>query len=83
MWNGRYDIVKNIEKCGENILSNQIDLRDLRFVCTPLHLRFCNSWVQSLKSINIILNVTFAHITVCYKISVLAIMESLSLGMLC
>ena len=37
--------LKNNEKCGKNILSNQSDLRDFRFVCTPLALMFCSPWV--------------------------------------
>ena len=35
MWNGRYAFVKNNEKCGKDILSNQGDLRYFRFVCIP------------------------------------------------
>jgi len=52
--------VKNNEKCGEDILSNQGDLRCFRFVCIPQALMYCNSLVWWLKKIDIILNVTFA-----------------------
>jgi len=35
MWNGRYAFVKNNETCGDDIISNQGDLRYFRFVCMP------------------------------------------------
>ena len=75
MWNGRYDIFKMNKKCEENMQSNQVDLRNFKFVFSQQALLFYNSWVQYLKSIDIILNVTFAHIIICYNIKISALIK--------
>ena len=58
MWNGRYAFVKNNDKCGEDILGNQGDLRYFKFVCILQALMYYNSLMWWLKNIDIILNVT-------------------------
>ena len=76
MWNGRYDIFKKNKKCGENMKScNQGDLRNFKFVFSLQALLFYNSWVQCLKNIDIIMNVTFAHTIICYNIKISALIK--------